>query len=407
LRKIKIIMAKSPLSTRVQNMSESATLRMAALGREIKAQGHDVISLSLGEPDFDTPDHIKEAAKVALDEGKTKYTPVPGTPELRQAISDKFKRENGLDYKPSQIVVSTGAKQSIANLAWALLDEGDEVVILAPYWVSYSDIVSVAGGVPVLVGAGIEEDFKVTPEAIAAAITDKTKFILFSSPCNPTGSVYTHDELSAIAKMLVKYPHVLVVADEIYEHINFTGKHVSIGTMPEVKDRTITVNGFSKGFAMTGWRLGYMGGPQEIADAVTKIQGQSTSGANSIAQAAGTAALNTSLAPTVEMRKAFEKRRELIIEGLGKIPGFRVNHPQGAFYIFPDVSALFGKTDGGKYTINNSDDLAEYLLMKAYVATVTGDAFGAPNCIRISYAASEAQLREAIARIAKAVGELK
>lgn len=388
-------------------MSESATLRMAALGREVKAQGHDVISLSLGEPDFDTPDHIKEAAKVALDEGKTKYTPVPGTPELRQAISDKFKRENGLDYKPSQIVVSTGAKQSIANLAWALLDEGDEVVILAPYWVSYSDIVSVSGGVPVLVGAGIEEDFKVSPEAIAAAITDKTKFILFSSPCNPTGSVYTHEELSAIAKMLLNYPDVLVVADEIYEHINFTGKHVSIGTMPEVKDRTITVNGFSKGFAMTGWRLGYLGGPQEIADAVTKIQGQSTSGANSIAQEAGTAALNSSLAPTIEMRKAFEKRRELIIEGLEKIPGFRVNRPQGAFYIFPDVSALYGKTDGGDYTINNSDDLAEYLLMKAYVATVTGDAFGAPNCIRISYAASEEQLREAIARIAKVVGELK
>lgn len=407
MRKIKTTMAKSPLSTRVQNMSESATLRMAALGREVKAQGHDVISLSLGEPDFDTPDHIKEAAKVALDEGKTKYTPVPGTPELRQAISDKFKRENGLDYKPSQIVVSTGAKQSIANLAWALLDEGDEVVILAPYWVSYSDIVSVSGGVPVLVGAGIEEDFKVSPEAIAAAITDKTKFILFSSPCNPTGSVYTHEELSAIAKMLLNYPDVLVVADEIYEHINFTGKHVSIGTMPEVKDRTITVNGFSKGFAMTGWRLGYLGGPQEIADAVTKIQGQSTSGANSIAQEAGTAALNSSLAPTIEMRKAFEKRRELIIEGLEKIPGFRVNRPQGAFYIFPDVSALYGKTDGGDYTINNSDDLAEYLLMKAYVATVTGDAFGAPNCIRISYAASEEQLREAIARIAKVVGELK
>jgi len=288
-----------------------------------------------------------------------------------------------------------------------LLDEGDEVVILAPYWVSYSDIVSVSGGVPVLVGAGIEDDYKVDVDAIEAAITDKTKFLLFSSPCNPTGSVYTHDELAGIAKMLTKYPDVLVVADEIYEHINFTGKHVSIGTMPEVKDRTITVNGFSKGFAMTGWRLGYIGAPALIAKAVTKIQGQSTSGANSIAQAAGVEALSTSLQPSIEMRKAFEARRELMIEGLGNIPGFKVNRPQGAFYIFPDISDLFGKTDGGEYNINNSDDLAEYLLMKAHVATVTGAAFGAPNCIRISYAASEAQLKEAIARIAKVVAELR
>ncbi|MEM9837036.1 MAG: pyridoxal phosphate-dependent aminotransferase [Bacteroidota bacterium] len=397
----------SVLSQRVQNMAESATLKMAKLGREVKAQGHDVISLSLGEPDFDTPEHIKQAAKAALDAGQTKYTPVPGTPALRQAISDKFKRENNLDYAPSQIVVSTGAKQSIANLAWALLDEGDEVVILAPYWVSYSDIVSVAGGVPVLVGAGIEQDYKVAASDIEAAITEKTKFVLFSSPCNPTGSVYTHDELSDIAKMLTKFPDVLVVADEIYEHINFTGKHVSIGTMPEVKDRTITVNGFSKGFAMTGWRLGYIGAPEYIAKAVTKIQGQSTSGANSIAQAAGVHALNTSLQPSIEMREAFERRRELIIKGLGAIPGFKVNRPQGAFYIFPDISALYGTSDGGQYTINNSDDMAEYLLMKAHVATVTGAAFGAPNCIRISYAASEAQLEEAIARIARVVGELR
>ncbi|MEL6356602.1 MAG: pyridoxal phosphate-dependent aminotransferase [Bacteroidota bacterium] len=395
----------SLLSQRVLNMAESATLRMAKLGREVRAQGHDVISLSLGEPDFDTPEHIKAAAKEALDAGKTKYTPVPGIPELRQAISNKFKRENDLDYAPSQIVVSNGAKQSIANLAWALLDEGDEVVILAPYWVSYSEIVSVAGGVPVLVGAGIEQDYKVSPADIEAAITDKTKFILFSSPCNPTGSVYTHDELSGIAKMLAKFPNVMVVADEIYEHINFTGKHVSIGTMPEVKDRTITVNGFSKGFAMTGWRLGYLGAPEFIAKAVTKVQGQSTSGANSIAQVAGAHALTTSLQPTIEMREAFERRRELIIDGLSNIPGFRVNRPQGAFYIFPDVSALFG-TSNGEWSISNSDDFAEYLLMTAHVATVTGAAFGAPNCIRISYAASEAQLEEAIKRIAKVVGEL-
>lgn len=399
-------MSKQLLSERVRKMEESATLRMAQLGREVKAQGHDVISLSLGEPDFDTPDHIKQAAKAALDAGDTKYTPVPGTPALRQAISDKFKRENKLDYAPSQIVVSTGAKQSIANLAWALLDEGDEVVILAPYWVSYSDIVSVAGGLPIAVGAGIDQDYKVGTEAIAAAISERTKFILFSSPCNPTGSVYTAEELAAIAKMLVQFPDVLVVSDEIYEHINFGDKHVSIGTMAEVKDRTITVNGFSKGFAMTGWRLGYLGAPQFVADAVNKIQGQSTSGANSIAQAAGVHALNSSLAPTEAMKAAFEKRRELIIEGLGKIPGFRVNKPQGAFYIFPDISALFGKSDG-TYTINNSDDFAEYLLQTVYVATVAGSAFGAPNCLRISYAASEEQLKAAVERIAQAVAALQ
>lgn len=392
----------SPLSERVNSMEESATLKMAALGREVKAQGHDVISLSLGEPDFDTPEHIKDAAKAALDAGDTKYTPVPGTVQLRQAISDKFKRENGLDYQPAQIVVSTGAKQSIANVAFALLNKGDEVVILAPFWVSYSAIVEVAEGVPVIVGAGIEDDYKVSAAAIEAAITDKTKFILFSSPCNPTGSVYTADELAAIAKMLAKYPHVYVVSDEIYEHINFTGKHASIGTMPEVKDRTITVNGFSKGFAMTGWRLGYIGAPLEIAVACSKLQGQNTSGANSIAQAAGVHALNSSLKPTEDMCAAFEKRRELIIDGLSQIKGLKVNRPQGAFYIFPDVAAFFGKSNGG-FTVNDSDDLAEYLLMNAHVATVGGGSFGAPTCIRISYAASEAQLTEAVARIKRAL----
>lgn len=396
----------SPLSSRVLKMEESATLRMAQLGREVKAQGHDVISLSLGEPDFDTPVHIKDAAKRALDAGHTKYTPVPGIAPLREAISAKFKRENGLEYSPAQIVVSTGAKQSIANLAMAMLDEGDEVVILAPYWVSYSDIVLVAGGVPVPVGAGIEDDYKVSAAAIEAAITDRTKFILFSSPCNPTGSVYTHDELQSIASMLAKHPSVYVVSDEIYEHINFTGKHASIGTFPEVKDRTITVNGFSKGFAMTGWRLGYIGAPQEIADACAKLQGQSTSGANSIAQWAGTEALNTSLEPSLEMRKAFERRRELMIEGLGKIEGLKVNRPQGAFYIFPDVSAFFGRSSG-EYSINNADDLAEYLLLSVHVATVTGGAFGAPECLRISYAASDEQLQEAIRRITKALNALK
>ncbi len=396
---------KNLLSTRVRNMEESATLRMAQLGREVKEQGHDVISLSLGEPDFDTPDHIKAAAKRALDAGKTKYTPVPGIPELRQAISDKFKRENGLDYAPAQIVVSTGAKQSIANVCLALLDEGDEAVILAPYWVSYSAMVQVAGGVPVIVGAGIDDDYKVTPAMIEAAITDKTKFILFSSPCNPTGSVYTAEELQAISTMLAKYPDIQVVADEIYEHINFTGKHASIGNCPEVKDRTITVNGFSKGFAMTGWRLGYIGAPREIAEACSKIQGQSTSGANSIAQWAGVEGLTSSLAPTHAMKEAFGRRRELIIEGLEKIEGLRVNRPQGAFYLFPDVSAFFGKS-AGEYTVNNADDMSEYLLMKAHVATVTGSAFGADECIRISYAASEEQLREAVRRITEALNAL-
>ncbi len=395
----------SPLSNRVLNMEESATLRMAALGREVKAQGHDVISLSLGEPDFDTPEHIKAAAKKALDAGHTKYTPVPGIPALREAVSDKFKRENGLEYSPAQIVVSTGAKQSIANLANAMLNPGDEAIILGPYWVSYSDIVKVAEGTPVIVTAGIEDDFKVTPAAIEAAITDRTKFMLFSSPCNPTGSVYTADELAAISKMLGRHPHVHVVSDEIYEHINFTGKHASIGTFPEVKDRTITVNGFSKGFAMTGWRLGYIGAPLHIAKACAKLQGQCTSGANSIAQWAGVEALSTSLKPSMDMKEAFGKRREMMIAGLEAIDGLRVNRPQGAFYIFPDVSAFFGKSNG-EYTINNSDDMAEYLLLDKYVATVTGAAFGAPNCIRISYAASEEQLRKAIERISSALKAL-
>lgn len=393
------------LSDRVLKMEESATLRMAQLGREVKAQGHDVISLSLGEPDFDTPEHIKDAAKRALDAGATKYTPVPGTAELRKAISEKFKRENGLEYAPEQIVVSTGAKQSIANVAMALLNPGDEAIILAPFWVSYSAIVEVAEGVPVIVGAGIEDDYKVTADQIEAAITERTRFILFSSPCNPTGSVYTAEELGAIARMLANYPEIYVVSDEIYEHINFTGAHASIGTFPEVADRTITVNGFSKGFAMTGWRLGYLGAPLPVAKACTKLQGQSTSGANSIAQAAGAHALNSSLEPSMKMKEAFAHRREMMIEGLEKIDGLRVNRPQGAFYIFPDVSAFFGKSSG-EYTIKNSDDLAEYLLLEAHVATVTGAAFGAPTCLRISYAASEEQLTKAIQRIREALAKL-
>lgn len=387
-------------------MEESATLRMTQLARNLKAQGHDVISLSIGEPDFDTPDHIKEAAKKALDEGYTKYTPVPGLMELRQAICTKFKRDNGLEFKPDQIVVSNGAKQTIANLCLALLDEGDEVIILAPYWVSYSAIVELAGGVPVLVKAGIEQDYKVSAEQVAEAMTDKTKMVIFSSPCNPTGSVFLRSELEAIADVLSKQENIFIVSDEIYEYINFTDQHTSIGTIPSVADRTITVNGFAKGFAMTGWRLGYMGGPAWIAEACTKIQGQVTSGANSFGQRAAAEALLGDMTPSTDMRNAFLTRRDLVIDLLNEIPGFKVNKPEGAFYIFPDISEYFGKSDG-EVTINNADEFAEYILNTAYVAVVSGSAFGADNCFRLSYAASEDQLREAIRRIGEAVQKLK
>lgn len=396
----------SVLSQRVLNMAESATIKMAQMARELKAQGHDVISLSLGEPDFDTPDHIKEAAKKALDEGYTKYTPVPGLVELRKAIQTKFKRDNKLDFEVTQIVVSNGAKQSIANLSLALLDEGDEVIIFAPFWVSYSEIVKLGGGVPVLISAGIEDDYKVSAQQVADAITPRTKAVLFSSPCNPTGSVYTHEELDAIATEIAKHEDIYIIADEIYEYINFSDRHVSIGSFPQVKDRTITVNGFSKGFAMTGWRLGYMGAPKEVASACAKIQGQFTSGANAFAQKAAAYALEADMGPTDAMREAFLKRRDMVIAGLSAIPGFKVNNPVGAFYSFPDISSFFGKSDGD-VTINNSDDFCEYLLNKAYVAVVTGAAFGAPDCFRLSYAASDDTLKEAIQRIADACAKLK
>jgi len=395
-----------PLSQRVLQMEESATIKMAQMARDLAAEGHDVISLSLGEPDFDTPDHIKEAAKKALDEGYTKYTPVPGLVELREAICTKFKRDNDLNFKPSQIVVSNGAKQSIANVCLSLLDEGDEVVILAPYWVSYSEIVKLAGGVPVLVKAGIETDFKVSAEQVETAISNRTKILLFSSPCNPTGSVYTEEELKAIADVVAKYEQITILADEIYEYINFTGKHVSIGAFDNVKDRTVTVNGFSKGFSMTGWRLGYIGAPQWIADACGKIQGQFTSGATAFGQKAASYALTADMQPTHEMRKAFLQRRDMVRDLLSKIPGMQVNNPQGAFYIFPDISNYFGKK-AGDFTINSADDFSEYLLQKAHVAVVTGSAFGEDNCVRLSYAASEEQLREAIRRIGEAVEALQ
>lgn len=393
------------LSQTVLQMEESATIKMAQMARDLKAQGHDVISLSLGEPDFDTPDHIKEAAKQALDDGYTKYTPVPGLVELREAIQRKFKRDNDLSFELNQIVVSNGAKQSIANLCLALLDPGDEVLIFTPYWVSYHAIVSMNQAIPVPVSAGIEQDYKVTADQVAAAITERTKMVIFSSPCNPTGSVYLKEELEDIANVIAQHENIYIISDEIYEYINFTDQHASIGTIPAVKDRTITVNGFAKGFAMTGWRLGYMGAPAFIAKACSKIQGQFTSGANAFAQKAAAYALDADLAPTHAMRDAFLKRREIVIEGLEKIKGMKVNRPQGAFYIFPDISAYFGKSAQG-YSINNSDDFCEYLLNAAHVATVSGGAFGAPKCFRFSYAASEDQLREAIRRIKEAVEQL-
>ena len=399
-------MSSNLLSQRVVRMAESETLKMSQMARELKAKGHEVINLSIGEPDFDTPDAIKQVAKDALDAGFTKYTPVPGIPELREAISKKFKEENNLDYKASQIVVSNGAKQTLANIFLSLLDQDDEVIVLAPYWVSYSEIIKLAEGKTVLLKAGIESDFKVSAEDIEKAITPKTKALLFSSPCNPTGSVYLESELKAIAQVISKHPGIIIVADEIYEYINFTGKHISIGSFPEVKDQTVTVNGFSKGYAMTGWRLGYMGGPQWLSDACNKVQGQITSGANSFSQKAATFALQTKLPETELMKAAFLKRRDMVLQLLEAIPGVKVNLPLGAFYIFPDISAYFGKKSD-KMEINNATDFCDYILQEAFVAVVSGAAFGADECFRISYAASEEELKEAVARMAKVLAQLK
>ncbi len=399
-------MSSNLLSQRVVRMAESETLKMSQMARELKAKGHEVINLSIGEPDFDTPDAIKQVAKDALDAGFTKYTPVPGIPELREAISKKFKEENNLDYKASQIVVSNGAKQTLANIFLSLLDQDDEVIVLAPYWVSYSEIIKLAEGKTFLLKAGIESDFKVSDEDIEKAITPKTKALLFSSPCNPTGSVYLESELKAIAQVIGKHPGIIIVADEIYEYINFTGKHISIGSFPEVKDQTVTVNGFSKGYAMTGWRLGYMGGPQWLSDACNKVQGQITSGANSFSQKAATFALQTKLPETELMKTAFLKRRDMVLQLLQEIPGVKVNLPLGAFYIFPDISAYFGKKSD-KMEINNATDFCDYILQEAFVAVVSGAAFGADECFRISYAASEAELKEAVARMARVLALLK
>ncbi len=393
----------NPLSDRINQLSTSQTLAMAALARELKAQGKDIISLSLGEPDFNTPDFIKDAAKKAIDENYSTYSPVDGYLDLKEAICRKFKRDNNLDYKPGNIVVSTGAKQSLYNIAQCMINPGDEVILPAPYWVSYYEIIKIAGGIPVEVPTSVESDFKITPEQLEKAITPKTKMIWYSSPCNPSGSVYNREELTALSKVILNQPNeIYVVSDEIYEHINFSGTFCSIASIDGMFDRTITVNGVAKAFAMTGWRIGYIGAPEIIAKACTKMQGQVTSGANSIAQRATITAVDANPSVLNEMVAAFKGRRDLVVGLVKEIPGFKLNVPEGAFYVFPDVSYYFGKTLRGKL-INNADDFSMYLLAEANVATVTGDAFGNPNCIRFSYATSEALLAEAMKRIKEAV----
>ncbi len=396
------------IADRINRMAESETLAMSRMSRELTAQGHHVINLSIGEPDFNTPDFIKEAAKKALDQNFTRYTPVSGYPELRQAICRKFKRDNGLEYTPDQIVVSTGAKHSIANVMMSLVNEGDEVLVPVPYWVSYKEIIKLAGGIPVYIPTTIESDFKVTPEQLRKAITPKSKVLIYSSPCNPSGSVYSRAELEAIANVIADFPSIYIIADEIYEHINFIGKHESIGQFGNIRDRVITVNGVSKGFAMTGWRLGFIGAPLPIAKACDKLQGQITSGTCSISQRAAIAAMDADPEKTPEMeemREAFRKRRDALVEMLKGIPGFKTNVPDGAFYLFPDVSEWFGKKYG-ETTIANAGDLSMFLLNTAHVALVPGDAFGSPECLRFSYATSMEELTEAVRRIKEALQKL-
>ena len=386
------------LSERIKKLATSQTLAMAAKARELKSQGKDVIGLSLGEPDFNTPEFIKNAAIKAIQDDYNSYTPVDGYVELKKAIIKKFERDNKLTYDLSQIVVSTGAKQSLSNIAASLINPGDEVILPCPYWVSYSDIIKLNGGIPIEVKTSISSDFKMSGEDLKKAITSKTKMLWFSSPCNPSGSVYSHSELKEISEVLMDHPEIYVVSDEIYEHINFSGGHSSIATFGDMYDRTITVNGVSKAFAMTGWRIGYIGGPEWVARACNKMQGQVTSGANCIAQRAVITALQENPSKIQYMVDEFKERRDLILELLNDIEGFKCNKPEGAFYVFPDVSHYFGKTING-VTINNASEMSMFLLEKALVATVTGDAFGDPNCIRISYAASIDQLTEAVSRI--------
>ena len=390
------------LSARINSLPVSATLAMAAKARELKTKGIDVIGLSLGEPDFDTPEFIKNAAIQAVQDNWNSYSPVDGYADLKSAICNKFKRDNNLDYNPNQIVVSTGAKQSIANVCMVLLDPEDEVLLPAPYWVSYSAIATLSEAKSIIIPSSIDNDFKITPEQLEAAITPKTKLVMFNSPNNPSGTIYTEEEYRALGKVLEKYPNIFILSDEIYEHINYGVPHFSIASIPELYDRTITVNGVAKAFAMTGWRIGYIGAPEWLAKACNKMQGQITSGANCIAQRATIAAVDASVSQIQYMVDEFAKRRKIIIELLNKIPGIKINRPQGAFYVFPDVSYDFGKVISGK-KINDASDFALYLLENAHVATVTGDAFGNADCIRISYAASEKNIRIAIDRIAKAL----
>ncbi|TXI83657.1 MAG: pyridoxal phosphate-dependent aminotransferase [Crocinitomicaceae bacterium] len=394
------------LSNRILAMEESATLAMSRVSRELKAAGKDIISLSLGEPDFFTPQFIKDAALEAMNNNFTMYTPVAGYDDLRESIALKFKRDNNLTYSKEQIVVSTGAKQSIANVVMSCINPGDEVIIPAPYWVSYVEIVKVVEGIPVIVHAGIDTDFKITAAQFEAAITPKTKMMIFSTPCNPTGSVYSKEELRALADVIVKYPNLVVICDEIYEHINFIGKHESLAQFDEIYDQVVTINGVSKAWAMTGWRLGYIGANKTIADACNKVQGQFTSGTCSITQKASIAAMKADPAVLNEMITAFKNRRDLVLKALNAMPGVKTNVPDGAFYVFPDVSSFFGKSYNGQ-TIHDANELCVYLLSEAMVALVTGDAFGDPNCIRISYAASEETLTTAMNRVAEALSKLK
>ena len=402
-------MNSSILSDRILNLTESATLEMTRLSRELQGQGIDIINLSIGEPDFNTPDFVKQGAMEAIHNNITKYPPVPGLAPVREAISKKLKRDNQLEYKPSQIVVSNGAKQSLANVFFCLLNPGDEIIVPAPYWVSYTEMIKLAGGDIKLIVAGIEADFKVTPDQIADAITPRTKALLINSPSNPTGSVYSFAEMKAIAEVIAKHPDLVVISDEIYEHILFEGSHVSLASFPEIKNQVVIINGVSKGFSMTGWRIGYLAAPQFIADACTKLQGQFTSGAGSISQMAAAAAVSADPNQIPELKimvAAFKERRDLLVRMMQEIEGIKTNLPKGAFYLFPDVSSFFGKTDGNTM-VNDSTQLCTYLLEKAHVALVPGEAFGDPNCIRLSYATSKELLVEAVNRIKNALALLK
>lgn len=394
------------LSDRLNRLAPSATLAMSQKSSEMKAQGIDVINMSVGEPDFNTPENIKEAAKKAIDDNFSRYSPVPGYPDLRKAIVAKLKNENELDYTVNEVIVGTGGKQGICNVILALVNPGDEVIIPAPYWVSYPQMAKLAGGVPVIVNAGFDQDFKMTPEQLEAAITPKTKMLILCSPSNPTGSVYSKEELAALADVLRKHPDVFVLADEIYEHINYIGKHHSIAQEPGLKDQVIIANGVSKAYAMTGWRIGFLAGPEWIIKGCNKLQGQYTSGTCSVSQKAAEAAYTLDQSAVEEMRQAFERRRDLIVKLAKEVPGLEVNIPQGAFYLFPKCNSYFGKSNGDK-TINNSTDFAMYLLEEAHVATVGGDAFGDPDCFRMSYATSDENIKEAIRRIKEALSKLK